>query len=258
VVGELPKGESNDETAKAVRLVRSACPRLVVGVGLAATNVALRSWKDIPVLFCMAPNVKDQAFGSAGDAGRLGGVTTDIDPSAQVAWILRLCPSLKRVGVLYSERTSQTFSVLNKAGQTRQVEMVGIRADKEQFAEALKELSGPGIEGVVMLPDASIYNSTNVRALLVWAIRQKKAVFTFSDNLVKAGALTGQYADPEAVGRQTGQWVCQVVKGQADGRGIRYPSEVLTAVNERTAELIGLSLEESVLDDVTKRYGKDE
>jgi putative ABC transport system substrate-binding protein len=124
---------------------------------------------------------------------------------------------------------------------------------------SLNELGDQGGEGVLMLPDASVYDSTNVRALLVWAIRQKKPVFTFSDNLVKAGAFAGQYTQPEELGRQTGELIRQILQGKKfENISLQYPNAVLVAVNERTAELIGIPLDDETMKGVTKRYGKDE
>jgi len=258
VVSELPIGEGKADADAVLSPIRSAHPKLIVGGGVQAMNLLAASVKDIPIVFCMVPNVLDQGFWSA-DSKRMGGVTTDVDPKAQVDWIVHLHSSTKRVGVLYSSRTARTFEAMRKAGQDRKVEFVGVRADKENFGDSLKELANSEIDSVLMLPDASVYNSANVRALLVWAIRQKLPLFSFSENLVKAGALAGQYTEAESLGNQTADLVKCAMKGRdVTGLSLQYPASVSTAVNERTAELIGLSIDESILKSVTKRYGKDE
>jgi len=248
-VVELPKVlEKNDPQSQVSSLQKA---KLIITVGTQATSLARQYLKDKPLLFCMIPNVLDQACAS------VAGLTTDISPADQIRWVQSVDPALKTLGILYSPRTAKTFASLQTAAKDR-LTVVGVQANKEEFMSAVKDLSDQGAEGVLMLPDVSIYNAANVRGLLVWAIRQKKPVFTFSDNLVKGGALAGQYTEPEDLGLQVVEMVREFLKGQSlEKLGLTYPKQIKTAVNERTAELINLNLDETLLNNITKRHGKD-
>ena len=110
-----------------------------------------------------------------------------------------------------------------------------------------------------MLPDASVYDSTNARSLLVWCLRQKKIVLGFSENVVKAGAYAGQYGRSEDLGRQTGQLVMEILKGKDPAKiGWQYADSAGRSVNLRTADMIDKPFSEALLDKSVLRFGNEE
>jgi len=48
-------------------------------------------------------------------------------------------------------------------------------------------------DSVLMVPDVQVFNAASVKRLLLWGVRQKTPVWGFSENVIKAGALAGQY-----------------------------------------------------------------
>ncbi len=246
-------------TEAALRTITDAKPAVVVACGATATSLALSVIPKVPVVFCLVPNALDMPFLEADspDRSRVVGVTTDVSPADQVTWMARLCPNARNIGVLCSERSRRTAEALRAAAQQRSIAVQIIEANKDEFPKAVEALNSKGCTGMLMLPDAAIYNSANVQRLLLWGIRQQKPVFAFSANIVKAGAFAGQYADTEALGKQTIELVRKVLKGtDASTARPEYPRQVQTAINERTAEMIGVSISSDVLAGVSQRYGK--
>ena len=73
---------------------------------------------------------------------------------------------------------------------------------------------------------------------------------------IGAGALTGQYCDHQAIGRQAAGLVRRIVGGEDVGTlGLEYPQHVNHAVNERTGDLIGVELKPGLFPVGTVRYG---
>jgi ABC-type uncharacterized transport system substrate-binding protein len=251
-----PDGKSETELA-AARLVELR-PKVVVAVGTAATSLALKALPEAPVVFCMVPNFSDRQFTEGeGELDRLAGVTTDIAPADQVRWIKRLCPSLKTLGILYGERTRKTTEALAKAAQTQDVTVLRISAKLDQFPAAITELDNKGCEGVLMVADSEVYNQASVQRLLLWGVRNRKPVWTFSPNLVKAGAFAAIYSEPEPMARQVVQMVKKLLEGKKPKElGMQYADQALKAANERTAELIGVPLAKDVLDALDARFGQ--
>ncbi len=108
-----------------------------------------------------------------------------------------------------------------------------------------------------MIPDARVYNSTTIQRLLLWGLRQKKPVWTFSANIVKAGALAGMFSDAGKTARQTAELAGGILGGVAPGKiGLRYARDVGTAVNVRTAKMIEVKLDKVVFPDTIK-FGEE-
>lgn len=258
---ELPKSARSDAGTEVLADLARTQPRLIVAVGVPATLLALKAIPNVPVIFCMVPNALDQPFltDNHSDRTRLAGVTTDASPQDQVNWILALAPAVQKIGVLYSPRTQQTLAAIKAAAHRRGVTIVAIETTRDSFTEGINALNANACGGVLMLPDAGVYDSINVRALLLWGIHQKKPVWTFSENIVRAGAFFGLYTEPARIGRIAGELAVQVLQGAKPAAlDLRYVDPAPSAVNENTAELIGVGLEEDLLKKMTKRYGKDQ
>jgi ABC-type uncharacterized transport system substrate-binding protein len=260
ILAELPKPETKTPSDNVLQSLLDAKPRLIVAVGIQATCLALEKGGAIPVVFCMVPNALDTPFmaKSFKDQKRLAGLTTDVSPRDQMAWILKLHPGCKTLGVLHSSRSRCTAQAIKQAGEAVRVKVVMIETDKEKFPEAIKSLTQQDCDGVLMLPDALVYNPINVRELLLWGLRQKKPVWGFSANIVKAGAFSGQFFNPEAVGTRMAEVVQKAVKdSQVSKIGLQYAAPVQTAINLRTMEMIGLSIDERIRKTINLTYGKE-
>ena len=207
----------------------------------------------------MIPNILDMPFMAAESpySKRVTGIAMDISPAERLDWITRVCPRARHVGVLHSGRSKRTAEALQAAARDKGLAVSLIDAQKDKFPKAVETLSVKGCDGVLMLPDATVYNSANVQHLLLWGIRQKRLVWAFSANIVKAGALAGEYPDAQAMLRQTAETVLKVIeRSPLKPVGLVYLRQVQTAINERTAEMIGLELKSDVLESVTTRFGK--
>lgn len=245
---QLPSG---DQAAleKALRQVAEFKPTVIATGGTTATRQALKAVADVPVVFFMVPNVLDAPF-LADDfpaRGRVTGIASDIDPVQQVDWIERTRPRLKKICVLCSSRSRRTVAALEKAGRQHGLTITAILAHRDEFPKAIEELNKSGCDGVLMIPDAQVYNSPNVQRLLLWGVRRKKPVWTFSANVVKAGAFSGLYCDSKAVGKQVARLIREVHDGKAPPAiGLHYPHYTARAVNVHTAGMIGVSPDEKV------------
>lgn len=100
-------------------------------------------------------------------------------------------------------------------------------------------------EVLLALPDNGVYNSENIRNILLSTYRHKQAVIGFSADMVKAGALATTYSDVEDVNAQVAEMAAAYVR-----TGVlpppQFPRYFRTAVNEGVAR----SLEVRVTDEV--------
>ena len=189
--------------------------------------------------------------------GRLSGVTIDVQPGAQLEWIKKLCPRVKAVAILHSRRTGRTVETFRRASEKSGIRVIAINANKGRFPEAIDALNASGCDGVLMIPDAKVYNGATIKRLLLWGLRKKIPVLTFSENVVKAGAAAGMYADREAAIRQTSALIHDIVEGADPGAiALQYPKKIQKSVNMHTIQAIGAGLDLGVVRATTTKFGE--
>ena len=255
---ELPSSDGNSQLKEALVQLSQIRPAVIVTSGARAAAVALEKIEQVPVIFCLVPNALDRSFmaGNSRHRARVAGATTDIAPREQVKWLRETQPRPRNIAILYSDRTKRTMQAIRSAAESQGITICAIEAHKSDFPKAVETLNSMTCDGVVMLPDAAIYNSVTVQRLLLWGIRAKKPVWTFSANIVKAGAFAGLYCDRVSTGRRTAKLVKRVIAGTDVATiGLEYCDCVKAALNERTAEIIGVTLSPRTAGAVTIRYG---
>lgn len=254
----LPKGKDPADRRRVREELLRTKPAVIATAGTAATSFAIQQFHDVPVVFFMVPNARDASFlnGNRSARGYVGGVTTDVSPEDQIGWILKLHPACKRIAVFHSGRTRKTVEALQSAASRRGVTIVPIKADKGRFPEAIDSLEAAKCDGILMVPDAKVYNSASVQRVLLWGIRHKKPVWAFSESIVKAGALAGQYVDSHEMARQAADLVHNLIcQEKSLSTGLHYPRQFKTAVNEHTAAMIKVSLGSPAVGRHTIRFG---
>jgi ABC-type uncharacterized transport system substrate-binding protein len=240
--------------------LEAAKPTVIVAVGTEATYFALGAVAKVPVVFCMVPNALDAAFLAEGSRhkSRVAGVATDVSPKEQIAWAQKLDEEVKNIGVLYSARTRRTMEALRAAGQDSGITITPIETNKIDFLKAIELLTSNRCDGAIMLPDSDVYNTPTVQRLLLWGLRARKPVWAFSSKIVKAGAFAGWQPKDEAIVSQTIDIVDKIMSGSdVASIGVKYPTKITCSINERSTELIGVSVPDEVLNKVEERFGRN-
>jgi hypothetical protein len=100
-------------------------------------------------------------------------------------------------------------------------------------------------EVLLALPDTSVYNSENIRNILLSAYRHKQAVVGFSSDMVKAGALATTYSDIEDINAQVAEMAASFV-----ATGVlpqpQFPRYFHTIVNEGVAHSMDVQVSSDV------------
>jgi ABC-type uncharacterized transport system substrate-binding protein len=255
---QLPAKGGSKERLTAIEKLKRIDPSVVATGGVVATELILAELPDADVVFFMVPNALDTTFLS--DASpylhRVAGVTSDVSPMEQVAWIHSLMPAVSRLTILSGDRTTLTALAIQEAAERHELGIQVMRANRGAFPEAIDALTSSGTGGVLMVPDASVYNSTTVQRLLVWGARKHKSVWAFSENIVRAGATGGIFADAESVGKQTAGVIQRIQEGtETASIGLQYATGSRTAINVGTVRVIDADIDNRHVDANTVRYG---
>jgi putative ABC transport system substrate-binding protein len=254
--------ELTEDPLKALGQALSAfSPDVIACAGARATESTLAATENTPVVAFMVPNLLDASFIAADhpDRGRVAAVAADVNPQQLLSWIRNLHPTERHIAVLHSPRTSKTVFALQGAARAQGITLTGIEASADAFPKAIDSLAKKRCDGVLMLPDSAVYNAPNVKRLLLWGIRQRKCVWAFSESIVKAGALAGQYPDADSVAGQATRIIQRILDGESPGDlPVQYVPLPRRAVNMRTAEMIGVRLRQDAFGPRTARFGEDE
>jgi ABC-type uncharacterized transport system substrate-binding protein len=252
------KMPSDSSTHQALaQQLRDFQPTAIASGGSVATQFAHKVLPDVPLTYFMVPNPLDLELRSNG-VRQISGTSSDIDPAEQCEWIHKTAPQARRIAILYSSRTEATANSYSKLARSQGLEIVKIRSTRDEFMSSIDALTAAKVDGVLMLPDSAIYSRQTIQRLLVWGVREKKPIWTFSPKLVKAGAYASMHSDVPAVGVITAQRVLKQVHQQSVGSSFDYAPKAHYAVNLRTAELIGNSDGVKRLDRNIVRYGDKE
>lgn len=253
-ITELPSPRDKKAIESVRERLSRESPRIVAASGEQAVNLALSTLPNARVVWFMLPNAADARC--VAEAQKLGnrtvGVSADPNPSNRLAWIKRVVPKTQRLVLLHSTATQRVFASFVEAGKSIGVEVVGVSVATGGFGEALKAVAGKHCDGVLMIPDAKFYNSGTIQELILWGLRNKKPIWAFSPNLVKAGAFAGQWTEPTDVGLAAADIVKSISRsGKMDHDALNYSSVIKRAVNRNTAERINVSFAERIDPNVT-------
>ncbi|WP_020653572.1 hypothetical protein [Massilia niastensis] len=96
-------------------------------------------------------------------------------------------------------------------------------------------------EVLLALPDSAVYNTENVRNILLSSYRRKQGVIGFSADMVKVGALASTYSEIEDINTQVAEIAAAFV-ATGELAPPQFPRYFRTMINEGVASSLDLSV----------------
>ena len=125
------------------------------------------------------------------------------------------------------------------------IEQYGADEDINQVLNRISQT-----EVLLAIPDRSVYNTENVRNILLSTYRHNQAVIGFSADMVKAGALASTYSDIEHINAQVADIAADfVVTGELAPP--QFPRYFSTIINEGVARSLDVAV-----DDAARHFGR--
>jgi len=196
--------------------------QLVVAVGTPAMTAMARKPPSAPVLNVLVPRASFRKLapssGRTQDAKTFSAVYFDQPWSRQMALIRHALPG-RRVGILLGkdslELSASVLAAAKAAGLSASIEVANDEAD---LLPALKLLLARS-DALLAVPDASIYNRSNIASILLTSYRAKVPLFGFSPSYVKAGALASVFSEPAQIAQQ----VVEIIQNLPASAGLPAP-----------------------------------
>lgn len=214
---------------------------LIVTVGeKAADQVASNTSR--PVLATMLPSFK-----YAGLAGRrppgaeLSAIFVDQPWERQVSLLRAVLPYRNKVGILLSPgtnwQTAQLRKLLSERGATLVTEVTDPSGTLSGDLERILSRS----DLLLAVPDSAIYNSGNIRDIMLSSYRRGIPLVGLSQAYVNAGALCAVFSTLEQLAVQTRAAVIAYARSR-QLPGPQYPDSYSIAVNRQVARSLEIDL----------------
>ncbi|TAX32046.1 ABC transporter substrate-binding protein [Rhizobium leguminosarum] len=230
-------------------------PNVIVPISTPSAQ-AVSSTRDIPVVFtAVSDPLGAQLVKNMDKPG--GNVTglSDMSPVAEhLALIKEILPDVKTIGYLYNSGEANSVSLL--AVLKAEAEKAGLKV-VESAATKSAEVQGAaraliGRADVIYIPTDNTIISALEGAVAV-AEESKLPLFTADTDSVSRGSIAALGFNYYDVGKQTGEIVVRVLKGENPGDiAVKTAAGSDLVVNKAAAEKMGVTLPQSVLSRATK------
>jgi len=231
-------------------------PNVIVPISTPSAQAVVSTTRDIPVVFtAVSDPLGAQLVKNMDKPG--GNVTglSDMSPVGEhIALIKEILPSVKTIGYLYNSGEANSVSLL--AALKAEAEKAGITI-VESAATKSAEVQGAaralvGRADAIYIPTDNTIISALEGAVAV-AEESKLPLFTADTDSVSRGSIAALGFNYYDVGKQTGEIVVRVLKGENPGDiAVKTAAGSDLVINKAAAAKMGVTLPESVVSRANK------
>jgi putative ABC transport system substrate-binding protein len=225
--------------------IKALRPRLILTVGSSATQFATESFPDIPVVFCsvMYPVIQGFVETFARPGGNCTGASLSIPADIQFKYFKQIIPSLKTVGVLYTDNTAALIPPSIVVAKQMGLKLMAVKVSSEKELSASLDSIAKVADGIWSVADPNLFNPQSTKFILVNALRRGIPFMGFSRNVVESGALFALDFDYKAIGRQAGDLANHVINGaKPQDLAVTTPDIIWFHYNEKTAQHMNITI----------------
>ncbi|MCT7666544.1 ABC transporter substrate-binding protein [Shinella kummerowiae] len=231
-------------------------PTVIVPISTPSAQAVVSATKDIPIVFTAVSDPLGAQLVT--DMDKPGGNVTglsDLSPVAEhLALIKEILPNAKTIGFLYNSGEANSVSLLavlkaeaEKAGLTVVESAATKSAEVQGAARALV-----GRADAIYIPTDNTIISALEGAVAV-AEEAKLPLFTADTDSVSRGAIAALGFNYKDVGKQTGEIVVRILKGEKPGDiAVKVAAGTDLVVNKSAATKMGVTLPEAVVGRATR------
>ena len=225
--------------------------RLVVTLGSAATQAAVREVGHLPLMATMIVTADDIKPASNATA-----VLLEFPLDIQMQWLRRIVPTANSIGVLFNPKENQTkvsnaMRVAKETGLTLVTQAVDT---PRSLPDALENLSR-NVDALWGISDSVVMTPQTAEPILLSTLRNKIPLAGLSTSWVKAGALYVLDRDYLDIGVQCGEVAGKILGGASPAALTpSFPRKVTYSVNLKTAGAMNLELTQEVVRGATQIF----
>lgn len=225
----------------------SADTRLLVSVGMQATQAALALDKRVPILAVLVPKDGFDAlvYPVNEEYRPISAIYLDQPYSRQLALIRLAFPERERVGVLLREQERQKLGTLLAAARLQKMQVISELIPKGgEIVPALERLLAAS-DLLLVLPDALLYNKNDIQGVLLTSYRYRDPMVGYSQALVRAGAIMALYSKPAQIGYHAAEVALRSLN-TGTLPAPQYPKYFTVSVNQQVARSLGIPVSDEI------------
>ncbi len=232
-------------------------PDVIVPISTPSAQAVVAATHDIPVVFtAVSDPVGAQLVKSMEKPGRNVTGRSDMSPVAEHIKLIReIMPNIKKLGYLYNSGETNSVSLLKalkEAAAKDGIEVVESAATKSAEVKGAAQALVGRADAIYVPTDNTIVSA--LESAVGVAEEAKLPLFSADTDSVKRGAVAALGFNYFDVGKQTGEVVVRILKGEKPGD---IPVEVAKGtdlvVNLGEAKKMGVEIPKSVLDRATSK-----
>jgi putative tryptophan/tyrosine transport system substrate-binding protein len=229
------------------RRIGAQRPAAIVAVGLKAALFARDRLPRVPLVFCVVPNHDRFDLSGAG----ITGVSADVGPERDLEALKAVAPDARRVALLCGRTSGELVRRARAAAAAQGLILVEIPvSDPTELRRVAREVAGR-VDALWLPADPAVATPEAFRFLLELSLGTQRPLLTFSESLVRSGALVSMSPDYAWIGGQAAELVRRIDGGERPGDISVVPlRRAHPVVNAATARALGRELPATLPPDV--------
>lgn len=230
---------------------------VLLTIGTTATAFADRNFPKVPVVFAKVMNPIESGFIASWDkpGAHVTGAALDIPVDQQIAKFSTVLPRLKRIGVIYSSSSVRLVEEARKACLALGLQMVAIQISTTKELPSAVDSLCHSVDGIWTIADELLSSPQFIRHTLVETLRSRIPIMGFNQNFVENGALFCLEADYKFIGRQAGEMVSALIRGDnINSIKPTVPDVVYLYLNLKSGKLLNIDLSPELISVAKETY----
>jgi putative ABC transport system substrate-binding protein len=223
---------------ESINTIQQKKPDLILALGANALKVALLV-PDTPVLHLLVVNPEKIIERKR----RVIGVSLSVPLEVQVNEMKSYFSNVKRIGLIYNPK--QSLRIVKQLKSLRSgLEFIALPTENIAAVPSLIHSLHGKIDLLWMLPDLTTTNQMTIQSYVLFSIRNKVPLLTFSEKLYGHGATIAVTFDTDKMAKQAAALAMDMLLYPVEAEdAVLVPPPVKTIVNYKMAAKLGISIE---------------
>lgn len=253
------QGEQSNLNTICQKFVADKCD-MIVAIATPSAQTAANMTSDIPVLFsaCTDPLGSGLVSSLEKPGGNVTGTSDAVSAEKIMQLAMLITPEIKTIGALYNSGETNSLSVikdLKEYAASNGLEVIDGTVTNSSEVQQVAQTLADKADAIFSPIDNTIASAMPVVTQV--AENTKTPVYVGADSMVKDGGLATYGINYTMLGRETADMAVEILGGKNPGDiPVRTIDDVEIYLNKATAEAIGITIPDDILNQAAQVFGE--